>query len=245
MKTYSYNDLLNLYQNKVKKDSSYFTKYQNLDPYKDGKIEEMLNGKDYPRVTCVLDFKEWISKYNIVPEKMLYTSDTDFELNYIQPKSKELLEYDSTTNHGDLHSLSLKDKDYDFVLFSQTIEHLYNPFKAIEKIYEHTKSGGFVFTSVPTINIPHMTPIHFAGIYPMGLAVMFESAGFEIMEIGQWGNINYLNYIFHHHGWPDHQYLTQIANAQLRGSPHFQTYNGLIANEEVNIAQCWCLARKN
>jgi len=231
MKYYTYNDLLNLHSNKVQKNHSYFTKYENLDAHKDGKIEEMLNGRDYPRIPCILDFKEWISKYNIIPEKMLYTSDTDFELNYINPKSKELVEYDSNKNFGDLHTLDLKDKDYDFILFSQTIEHLYNPFEGIKKIYEHTKSGGFVFTSVPTINIPHMQPIHFAGIYPMGLATMFESAGFEIMEIGQWGNINYLNYIFNNHGWPDHQYLKQIGN-------------GIIRNEEQNVAQCWILGKK-
>jgi SAM-dependent methyltransferase len=232
VKLYSNNQLLDLYQNKVKKDFLYFKKYESLDQYKDGKIEEMLYGRDYPRIPCILDFKEWISRYSIIPEKMLYTSETDFELNYIQPKSKKLLEYDPNTNHGDLHTLSLEDKDYDFILFSQTIEHLYNPFKGIEKIYEHTKSGGFVFTSVPTINIPHMTPIHFAGIYPMGLATMLESAGFDIIEIGQWGNINYLNYIFNNQGWPDYQYLMQIGN-------------GIITNEEVNVAQCWCLARKN
>jgi SAM-dependent methyltransferase len=232
MKTYSNSDLLKLYENKVKKDFSYFKKYESLDLYKDGKIDEMLNGRDYPRVPCVLDFKEWISKYRIIPEKMLYTSETDFELNYIQPKSKELLEYDHNTGNGDLHTLSLSDKDYDFILFSQTIEHLYNPFKAIQNLYEHTKSGGFIFTSVPTINIPHMTPIHFAGIYPMGLAAIFESAGFDIIEIGQWGNINYLNYIFNNHGWPDYQYLRR-------------TGNGIITNEEQNIAQCWCLAKKN
>lgn len=231
MKTYSYESLVNLYLNKVKKDNSYFKKYEVLDSYKDPIIEGKLVGHDYPRVPCILDFKEWITKYNITPEKMLYTCNSDLELNYIKPKSKKLLEYDTSTNEGDLHTLALQDKDYDFVLFSQTLEHLYNPFEAIKKIYEHVRQNGYVFTSVPSINIPHMVPLHFAGIYPMGLAVLFESAGFEVIEIGQWGNINYLNYIFNTHDWPDYEYLKR-------------TGNGIIKNEEKNIAQCWCLAKK-
>lgn len=231
MKSYAHQSLVNLYLNKVKKDESYFKKYETLDFYRDSVIENILIGHDYPRVPCILDFKDWIAKYNIFPEKMLYTCNSDWELNYIKPKLKKLIEYNSSTNHGDLHTLSLEDKDYDFVLFSQTLEHLYNPFEAIKKIYEHVRQNGYVFTSVPSINIPHMVPFHFSGIYPMGLAVLFESIGFEVVEIGQWGNINYLNYIFNNHSWPDYEYLKRVGN-------------GIIKNEEANIAQCWCLAKK-
>jgi hypothetical protein len=67
MKTYSYESLINLYVNKVKKDNSYFKKYELLDSYKDPIIEGKLVGHDYPRVPCILDFKEWITKYNITP----------------------------------------------------------------------------------------------------------------------------------------------------------------------------------
>ena len=116
-------------------------------------------------------------------------------------------------------------------MFSQTIEHLYNPLLAIKKIYEHIKPGGYVFTSVPTINIPHMTPIHFNGIYPMGLVTLFESVGFNVLETGQWGNHNYIKYIFKNHDWPDYNQLKIVGN-------------GKVVNEDKNIAQCWCLAQK-
>ena len=71
---------------------------------------------------------------------------------------------------------------FDFFLFNQTLEHLYNPFHAVENIYKIVKPGGYVFTSVPTLNIPHMTPVHFNGFTPMGLAMLFLSAGFEIVD---------------------------------------------------------------
>jgi len=228
---YNHIDLLDLYNKKVQKDAAYFKKYEIIDYHKDGKIENWWSGKDYPRIPCILDFKEWIIKYNIEPTKLLYTCESDFELNYVFPRSKYLLTYDPNNGSGDLHTFSLNETDFDFCLFSQTLEHLYHPLQALEQINKHLQKGAYVFTSVPTINIPHLTPIHFSGIYPMGLAVLFETSGFEILEMGQWGNIHNINYIFTHHEWPDCEYMKSAGN-------------GFITNEEKNVCQCWCLAKK-
>lgn len=200
-----------------------------MTPYFDGKIESFLLGHDFPRVPCLLDFKEWIRVYDIKPNKMLCTDYEDFELNYINPEKLHIFKYDG--HNGDLHTMDLQDKDYDFFLFSQTMEHLYNPILCLKNIYEHLRPGGWVFTSVPTINIPHMTPFHFSGIYPMGLALAFMSVGFELVEIGQWGNLNYISCIFSNHQWPDYYKLLTLGSGQ-------------ITNEEHNVAQCWILARK-
>ena len=127
----------------------------------------------------------------------------------------------------DLHDISLNIKnEFDFFLFNQTIEHLYNPFEALKQINNIVKPGGYVFTSVPTINIPHNTPIHFNGFTPMGLAMLFKSANFEIIEIGQWGNLEYITKMFSTHDWPGHNALKNITN------------------EEKNVCQCWILAKK-
>jgi hypothetical protein len=86
-----------------------------------------------------------------------------------------------------------------------------------------------VFTSVPTLNIPHSTPIHFGGFNPMGLAMLFISNGFEILEIGQWGNYDYIQKLWKTHIWPSAVELMK---------------NGIVSNEEKNVCQCWILARK-
>ena len=119
---------------------------------------------------------------------------------------------------------------FDFFIFNQTIEHLYNPFMALENIYKSIKPGGFVFTSVPTLNIPHSTPIHYNGYNPMGLALLFKSVGFEIVEIGQWGNYDYISKLWRYHSWPSYENLVQE--------------NGHIPNERDNVCQCWILARR-
>ena len=74
-----------------------------------------------------------------------------------------------------------------------------------------------------------MTPIHFNGFTPMGLAMLFKSANFEIIEIGQWGNYEYIQRLFGKHTWPGYNDLNK---------------NGYVSNEERNVCQCWILARK-
>ena len=61
----------------------------------------------------------------------------------------------------------------------------------------------------------------------MGLAMLFKSANFEIVEIGQWGNLEYITKMFSTHDWPG---LNVLQN---------------IRNEEKNVCQCWILAKKN
>ena len=63
----------------------------------------------------------------------------------------------------------------------------------------------------------------------MGLAMMFKNAKFDIVEMGQWGNYEYISRIFLTHSWHGYQMLQR---------------DGIITNEERNVAQCWILARK-
>ena len=74
-----------------------------------------------------------------------------------------------------------------------------------------------------------MTPFHFNGYTPMGLAMLFKSANFEIMEIGQWGNNEYLQILWNNHEWAGYNKLNK---------------NNIVKNEEKNVVQCWILARK-
>ena len=186
---FSEEDIKNLYINKVKLPETYFKKYETLPSHLLQQDNYNWMDYDFPRTWCVLDFIEWNQKHKINIEHLGYTCDIDPELEFIVPLRKTILPYPQY----DLHNISKHFKnEFDFFLFSQTIEHLYNPFEAIKQIYEIVKPGGYVFTSVPTLNVPHMMPIHFNGYTPMGLAMLFKSANFEIVEIGQWGNFDYI-----------------------------------------------------
>jgi len=224
MKTFTSDEIHKLYIDKVKLPNSYFKKYEHVPPCPVKAWNYVWGNNDFPRVWTILDFKEWVEKYNIKSESLAYTCASDLELEFIESTKKTHLNYPPY----DLHLLDMKE-EFDFFLFNQTIEHLYNPFMAMENIYNSLKSGGYVFTSVPTINIPHMTPIHFNGYTPMGLAMLFKSVGFEIVEIGQWGNFEYIQNLWGTHSWPGFNNLNS---------------NGKVTNEESNVCQCWILAKK-
>ena len=64
----------------------------------------------------------------------------------------------------------------------------------------------------------------------LSLSSATVSAGFEIMEIGQWGNFDYISKLWGTHSWPGYESLN---------------HNNVITNEERNVCQCWILARKN
>ena len=219
-------EIRRLYREKVKRPPSYFKRYEVLPDCPVKVMNNAWGDYDFPRNWCILDFRDWMRKYDIKAEHLGYTCDTDPELEFLSHTTKTLLSYPAY----DLHTIGRHFKDkFDFFLFNQTIEHLYNPFEAIKNIYEIIKPSGYVFTSVPTINIPHMTPIHFNGFTPMGLAMLFRVNGFEVVEMGQWGNYEYISKVFHTHSWPGYNTLNR---------------DGRVSNEEQNVCQCWILCQK-
>jgi SAM-dependent methyltransferase len=225
---FSEEELYKIYADKVDLPESYFKKYEIIPKCPVKKYNYNWSYYDFPRTWCILDFIEWTKKYNITTsiKNLGYTNDCDPELEFIFPLKKTLVSYPQY----DLHTISNHFKDeFDFFIFNQTIEHLYNPFEAIKQVYQIVKPGGYVFTSVPTINIPHMTPIHFNGLNPMGLAMLFKTANFEIIEIGQFGNYDYIEKLFKNHSWSGYDELNK---------------NNVIKNEKKNVCQCWILAKK-
>lgn len=211
-----------IYNEHVKLPEEYFLKYTNVPD-----ISKNWLYADYPRIPSLLDFKEWSNKYNLTNvENLCSTAINDPELTLIKYKNLTHMSYPKY----DLHTYYEEFKEsFDLFIFCQTLEHLYNPITSLENINKYLKAGGYVFTSVPTLNIPHMTPIHYGGFTPMGLAMLFVQSDFEIIEMGQWGNFKYIERLFRTYSWPSYNELNE---------------NNIIHNEEQNVCQCWILARK-
>lgn len=219
--------IIDVYNRHVNKPIEYYKKYETL-PFGLNDKNWKWEGKDFPRIRCILDFQDWLKKNNLRHfGKVLSTFSTDPELEYITFDSLYHAPYHAGSN--DLHTLDLDEKEFDLVIFNQTLEHLYNPFISVSNLYNHTKDGGYLFTSVPTINIPHMTPFHFNGLTPMGLCMLMKSVGFKIIELGFWGNVDYIRFIFETGSWPDYRQLMR---------------NGIITNQRDKNAQCWILVQK-
>lgn len=227
-KIFSEQDVIDTYEKFVKKEDSYFQKLSPL-PLHLNNMDWKWEGHDFPRIACLLDFREWVVKYGISNlNKGLSSAIDDPELEFMKFNRLDHIPYENEKN--DFHTLNLTENDYDFILFSQTIEHLYNPFLSMWNLYHHMKKGGMMFTSMPTINIPHMLPFHYNGFTPLGLCMLMKSVGFEVLELGYWGNLDYITKIFKNHTWPSYEELLDA--------------DGCIPNEPENQVQCWILVRK-
>lgn len=218
-----------IYEKYVKKPDEYYRKAN--DEYHKLSNEEKSRWftADFPRLASLFDYKDWINKYSLNHvSKLLSTCQTDCELEYITYDSITVCDYLQDKKY-DLHTIDLDDKDYDFIIFNQTLEHLYNPFISMKNLYDHLKPGGYLYTTVPTINIPHQVPFHFWGITPTGLCALSASVGFEIMECGYWGNLSYINHIFSNFAWP---YTSHVMT------------NNVIKNVDHCQSQTWILVKK-
>ena len=172
-------------------------------------------GGDFPRIIAILEFERLVQKYTIEPEKLLILNGygNEPEVQYVEAGYTLEIDYNPSTGENDLHTLDLPEKDFDLVLLGQTLEHLYNPVLALERLFMHVSPGGYLFASVPVINIPHTTPFcHYTGFTPTGLGAVCKVAGFDIIHIGQWGNVEYINLLFSNRWWPDYHLLGDKPN---------------------------------
>lgn len=226
VKTFTEKEIKEVYQSKVLKSNDYFMKYRVVPRDKMPSWYSWWHLHDFPRVWIILDFKEWISKYTIDNgESLGYTSKIDPEIGFLKYKKMDYLPYPEY----DLHKALPEKNKYDFFVFNQTLEHLYNPLLAVSNIYDAIKPGGYVFTSVPVVTIPHMVPFHFGTFTPMGLCMVFMSVGFEVCETGQWGNSDYISKLFATQAFKSYEDLKK---------------DNCVSNEPLNESQTWILARK-
>ena len=170
--------------------------------------------KDFPRVIALLEFKNYMQFTDTFNKILIFDGLNDPELQYFSFNDCENLEYGLTEGY-DLHTLNTPNKDYDFAMCNQTIEHLYDPIRCLKNIYDHLKVGGMFYANVPVNNIPHSTPYHFyTGITPVGLGCMVTLAGFDILKIGQWGNREYLTKSYESL-WPDYTYSNNPGKNEI------------------------------
>lgn len=196
---------------KVNYNEEYDNRYQRL-PFDVNNKKWKWEGKDFPRVIALLEFKRYMEKYNFSFDRILsFNGLNDPEYEYLNFKELVNIQYEKDPIKNDIHTFKINEK-FDFIMMNQTIEHLYDPIRAIKNLYNHLNTGGIFYANVPANNIPHSEPFHYyTGITPVGLGVMTKLAGFEILEIGQWGNKEHLNKLFNL-GWIDYTSMENTKN---------------------------------
>lgn len=205
-------------------NAQYLSKFENIDDSKNTKNWKW-RGKDFPRVAAIMDLDDYVKKYDLKSENMLLFYGDEPEMEYIPHKNKSIFDYEKDIKY-DLHNLEIPESNYDFSILCQTLEHLYDPLLCVKNIYKYLNDDAYFYVNVPTINIQHMLPYNFyTGFTPVGLGCLLKQAGFSILEIGHWGNFEYLSNIFNNKRWPDY---TQINTK----------------NDFTIPCQSWVLAKK-
>lgn len=220
---------------------------------------EALRRTDFPRLVAILEFERIVSECGIRASDvlMLNGGETgDPELGFLPHDRVHRYDYETDPVRGDLHTLAFEDgRQFDFVLFSQTLEHLYNPSLSMDNVFAATRPGGWAWTSVPTVSGLHQLPFHFStGFTPIGVAALFAGAGFDVEHVGQWGNGKYTAHLFDLRMIPTYYDLApgslrahgygHILRAARRLSLKNFLADGRAINDFGVPAQTWILARR-
>jgi len=84
---------------------------------------------------------------------------------------------------GSAYRLPVKDEMFDSVLCTYVLEHLEEPHRAIAEAHRILKKGGCGIYTVPFFWHLHEAPRDFFRFTKYGLKYLFESNGFEILEL--------------------------------------------------------------
>lgn len=125
---------------KINYTSNYTNKYIPL-PLEYNNKNWKWEGKDFPRIISLLEFREFMLNYNRTFDTVLsFNGQDDPEYEYLNYNKCYNYNYMDNIKKYDLHSLILDRNDFDFTMINQTIEHLYDPILAIKNIYNHMKN---------------------------------------------------------------------------------------------------------
>lgn len=116
--------------------------------------------------------------------KVLCISGTGYISSLFHPDS---LIVDVQYPEVDIHKLPYEEKEFDFVMTDQVLEHVENPFLAVDEMYRVLKNRGYMILTTCLMNPVHEMPTDFWRFTPDGLKVLCKNFG-EIIQCEGWGN---------------------------------------------------------
>lgn len=83
---------------------------------------------------------------------------------------------------GDVSALPFETGSYDIVLNMQVLEHVKDPALVVKELARVLKPGGHVFLTTPQSSPLHNLPWNFFNFTNLGLRLLFEEAGLEVIK---------------------------------------------------------------
>ncbi len=91
---------------------------------------------------------------------------------------------------GDVQNLDFcADNSYDTVICLEVLEHVQDPFKAIQELHRVLKPEGILILSVPHLSRLHDEPNDYYRFTRYGLGCMLERAGFQVLSLQKRGGL--------------------------------------------------------
>lgn len=103
----------------------------------------------------------------------------------VDKKNSEILE--AMYPEYDMQKLPFADETFDYVISDQVLEHLENPFIAVDESLRLLKKGGVAIHTSCFINYHHPSPKDFWRFSPDAFRFLCKDFS-EIIQVGGWGN---------------------------------------------------------
>jgi len=122
-------------------------------------------------------------------QKIMKTSKNNLDYTFIdQPGAEEIFNSRSYTGRFEVidmmnnFDISNLDRNYDFLITNDFLEHIYNPSVVVQRCYDIIKNGGKMFVSVPNWRMGHT--FIYRGLFDYDNFIYFMyTHGFEISGI--------------------------------------------------------------
>lgn len=108
-------------------------------------------------------------------------------INYNSYKTLDIKGKNHIDYIEDIHNTSIESNSFDTIIMIEVLEHLYNPFQAINEVRRILKPGGCIIASTPFIHPYHGEPHDYYRYTKFGLIHLFNK--FKIIEIIEYGNV--------------------------------------------------------
>jgi len=136
------------------------------------KSQSYLSGKCIDIGAGVAPYEKYIIPF--VDEYIIVDNETTHKSMFKNSKTKFL--------NANIKNLPFEDNSIDTIILTQVLEHVDEPYKALDEIKRVLKKGGMLIFSVPFIYQAHATPYDYFRFSEYGLKEICKSYNFEIKE---------------------------------------------------------------
>jgi hypothetical protein len=165
-----------------------------FDALYEGKVSGFYN---YPRVVSLAWLESLLTARGLKSQDsvgVISGSAQEPELKLISYTALEVLSFDLDRQYNlDTDWSTQAPRNFGFTMCNQVLEHVFDPHRALRNVVHHTRPGGLIFISIPTINCIHGEPYFYSsGFHPRWLERLALANELAVLGLSHWGTYKYM-----------------------------------------------------